>query len=503
VDESEHLICRAALAEPAIAQAAWREWRSANDPAQASDLLTWAGGYIHRNLTRVGVDDPYLAGIARHNWLTNTIKLAHATPLLTQIAARWPIVPLKSFGLGEDTESRRLRPLADIDFYAERADSQKIIAELVTRGFRPLLGADAEELNDRILTQRGSWNFVSENADIDVHWKIMDHLDLAANRELVARWSHRAPTAYGQVRLLQPEATLSLLATHHVLQESGRLSGIFDVFETAKRVDPLRAREFAESADTVEILQSVLAEAVALGATENAAVSKLRETLHTRSGESAFPTPASAARITSRSEATLSVEELQLARVARPWLYRWWLSRRANLALERRLLRLFGPFGNRRIALESAGSGGSGGFCHVLPATERNLGPGWQHLFPGDTWRWAGSPDARVTVVGVGGGRIRLTVTLKADDWRVHTPGNLGVFVNGVLVGQATRHESVIEADVTEARIRDFLEISLRLISGNLEPNTGIASPRNKLLAPVLSLALSIDAKKGENPHHA
>ena len=489
MDESERLICLAALAEPATAQAAWRDWRASNDPAEASALLTWAGGYIQRNLMRVGLDDPYLAGIARHNWLTNNVKLARATPLLTEIAARWQIVPLKSFGLGEDTESRRLRPLADIDFYVERSDARQIIAELLTRNFRPLLGADQEELNDRILTQRGSWNFVTEDVDIDVHWKIMDHLDLATNRALVAQWSQPTKTAYGPVRQLLPEATLSLLATHHVLQESGRLSGIFDVFEIAQRVDPEQARRFAEETDTREILRTVLAEAAALGATENTAVARMRETLETSSRASmakaaiASASPVSPV-VTHVTSVPYPTDELQTARLSRPWLYRWWFARRNNPALERRLLRLFGPFGKPRITLAHSGP------TEIPPATESNLGPGWHHLFPGDAWRWAGNPDSRLTFVGVGPGRIRLTIALKADDWRVHTPGALGVFANGMLVGQVDRDQSIIVADVTDAVIRGFLDISLRLISGDPKPNRGIASPRNQLLAPVLSILL-------------
>jgi hypothetical protein len=177
-------------------------------------------------------------------------------------------------------------------------------------------------------------------------------------------------------------------------------------------------------------------------------------------------------------------DELQTARLSRPWLYRWWFARRNNPALERRLLRVFGPFAKHRITLAHSGP------TEILPATESNLGPGWHHLFPGDAWRWAGNPDSRLTFVGVVPGRIRLTIALKADDWRVHTPGALGVYANGMLVGQVDRDQSIIVADVTDAVIRGFLDISLRLISGDPTPNKGIASPRNQLLAPVLSIRL-------------
>ncbi len=487
MDESERLICLAALAEPVTAQAAWNEWRAHNNPADASALLTWAGGYIHRNLMRVGRGDPYLAGIARHNWLTNNLKLARATPLLTEIAARWEIVPLKSFGLGEDKESRRLRPLADIDFYVKQTDALEISAELVRRRFTPLLDADADEFRDRIVTQRGSWNFVSQNADIDVHWKIMDHLDLATNRRLLAQWSQPAQTAYGHVRLLQPEATLALLATHHVLQESGRLSGIFDVFETAKRVDPTLTRRFAEETGTIDVLRSVVNEAIALGAVENTAVERLRETLESSSHAAparmaVSPVPAPA---TAKTPTAFPADELQEARLSRPRLYRWWFSRRADELLERRLLRIFGPFGNRRIALDPSGT------TTLIPATARDIGPGWHHLFPGDTWRWAGNPDSRLTFVGVKGGGVRLTINLKAADWRVHTPGDLGIYANGMLVGHANRDQSSIECDATDAVIRGFLEVSLRLISVDRTPIKGILSHRNQLLAPVISVVLS------------
>jgi Uncharacterised nucleotidyltransferase len=474
VDESERLICRAALAEPHHAARAWQEWRAAYDPVTATALLTWAGGYINRNLRRAGLDDPYLSGIARHNWLTNNIKLARATPLLTKIASRWRIVPLKSFGLGGDTESRRLRPLADIDFHVEFSEAEQLIGELMRQDFVPLLNADWPEITNRIMTQRGSWNFTHDGIDLDVHWKLFDHLDLATNRRLVRKWSVPETTAYGSVRILRPEATLCLLAVHQVMQESKGFSGLFDVHEMATRADPRDAAGFARETETMETLRIVLNQARELGSAQNRSVRNLLEIVEGKAPDRKVP----------RRQPVAG--SIQTALASRPSLYRSWSSMKGRSRVERFLLKVGGPFSKKRIEL-----GNSGRFVVDL-STEPNLGPGWHHLFPADRWRWAGNPDSRLAIQMPPGSNVAISVRLVPDAWRNHSSGTLGIFANGILMARAAREDHEVSFNATSAVIREFLEISLRPITANAAPHTGIHAPRNQLLAPISQIQIDI-----------
>ena len=85
MDASERLIAKAALARPNVAAEAWRTWRATYEIATATGLLTWAGGYIYRNLHETGVEDPYLAGIHRHNFIANNRKLIAAIPIIKEL----------------------------------------------------------------------------------------------------------------------------------------------------------------------------------------------------------------------------------------------------------------------------------------------------------------------------------------------------------------------------------------------------------------------------------
>jgi len=480
VDESERLICRAALAEPHEAVRAWRQWRAAYDPVGATALLTWAGGYINRNLRRAGLDDPYLAGIARHNWLTNNIKLARALPLLTKIALHWRIVPLKSFGLGSDTESRRLRPLADIDFYVDFDGAEQLMGELLRQDFVPLLNADRTEMTHRIMTQRGSWNFRKDVIDLDVHWKIFDHLDLAANRRLVGEWSVQETAAYGAVRRLRPEATLCLLAAHQVTQVSRGFSGLFDLYEMAATGDPRDAARIARATETAGPLKIALHQARELGAAENRNVRGLLEMLE----GSVLQRAAAWGRRALRRQP--GPAKIQTALASRPVLYRIWSSMTGRSAVERTLLALCGPFSKKCVELRNAGH------FVVDPRTEPNLGPGWHHLYPVDRWRWAGSPDSRLAIQVPPEANVAISVRLDPRVWRDHSTATLGIFANGILMARAGRDDHEASFDATRAVIRGFLELSLRVIGRRAARHTGILALHNQLLAPISQIRIDI-----------
>jgi hypothetical protein len=494
MDESERLICQAALAEPRRALEAWQAWRTAHDPATASDMLGWAGGYITRNLRSLGTIDPYLDGIARHHWLSNSRKLVHATPFLGGLASRFALTMLKSFGLGSDPDAWRVRPVADIDFAIPRTQAESVVQELLTAGFRPHLDADWIELAARIMNQRGSWNMVRGGVDLDVHWRVFDHLDDRTNDRLLRQWSLPASTAYGAVRMLRPEATLCLMAIHNALQSGRGASGLFDIFGVVSRVDAAAAARLACETDSAEAVGTALHAIRDLGAATHPGVTGVLTALETARSTRRLRRP------TPRDRLAGDVARAARHFTRRPLILAACDGGRHRPRLERVAIRLAGPLSNQSIVCP-----GSGRF-EINPVHERRLGPGWHHRFPHDTWRWATMPAARLALMLPPNARATITVGLAGEAWRNHAFCQLGLFANGTLLATAGRDDTELVGMVTPSAAHGAIELSLRCIRRLAAPQRGILAPRNALLAPVESIVIDVKTRSHgcqpvANPH--
>jgi hypothetical protein len=262
VDESERLIALAAMAGPERSLAAWQQWRTANDVAQASALLGWAAGYIHRNLEAAGVHDRYLGGIARHNWISNNRRVIAALPTIHALAALGPLTPLKSFGMSQTHFSRGLRPIADFDFFLPHRSLAAARDLLAERGFHPQLALSTAEFDDRVLPQRGSWNFLGSigGADLDLHWRLLEHLPTSLSERLIRANSTLVDTEFGRVRHLDPELMIVCLAVHHLVQGGGTWNGMFDVHHLIAHVDPARVVALSYRVGVSQELSGVIRE---------------------------------------------------------------------------------------------------------------------------------------------------------------------------------------------------------------------------------------------------
>ena len=478
MDESERLIVVAALAPPERAAAAWRRWKASVPIAEATGMLTWAGGYMHRNLAAGGISEPYLAGIYRHNLLLNMSRLRAALPILTALTARWPITPLKSFGMGEDTHARGLRPLADIDVWLPYDQVHQAASLLGEGGFTPLLDVDAREFEHRILPQRGSWNHVHPSGvDIDLHWRLLDHLDAATGGELVAEHGALADSEFGTIRRLDGELMLCCLVAH--FRSEGLLfsHGLFDVAHLMQRVDPSRVGALATRlAVARELLDTAATLRQLVGDGAPPAFAELERVLAPRAATQPVPAqvapPQRGERIPPRYE--------EPAYLAHPRLYRFWTSRGRPAWLERMVQR-WGGFTRTRRAVPRAAEK-----PRRFPTEVGVLGPGWHYLYPGDDYRWANLPDARVAFRGIPRSVSRVRIELSTA-WAGTGASTIEVRANGRHIGVLERSLAVGEFALPWAR---RIELSLRPDGDRRWIGAGIAEQTYRLLAPVRRIEL-------------
>ncbi len=478
MDDTERLIVVAALAPPERAAAAWRQWKASVPIAEATGMLTWAGGYMHRNLAAAGISEPYLAGIYRHNLLLNVSRLRAALPILTALTARWPITPLKSFGMGEDAHARGLRPLADIDLWLPFGHIHQAADLLGEDGFAPLLDVDNREFEHRILPQRGSWNYLHPSGvDIDLHWRLLDHLDAATGEDLVAGHGTLADSEFGTIRRLDDELMLCCLVAH--FRSEGMLfnHGLFDVAHLMQRVDPTRLGALAARLEVArELLDTAATLRQLVGDAAPPAFAELEQALAPHAATQPLPAevaaPESGERIPARYE--------ERAYLAHPRLYRQWTERGRPERLERIVCRWGGftrtPRGRQRATQKP----------RLYPTEIGILGPGWHYLYPGDGYRWANLPDARVLFRSVPRSVNRVRIELSTA-WPITGASTIEVRANGRHIGVMERTTAVGEFPIPRAR---RVELSLRPLGDRRWIGTGIAEQTHRLLAPVRSIEL-------------
>ncbi len=469
MDEQDRLLARAAMATPDVAAAAWAEWRATVPQADATGLLVWAGGYIQRNLARAGLDDDYLAGIARHNFIANNRRLVAALPTLRRLTARWEVTPLKSFAMSAESRSRSLRPLADFDFLVPSRDVYEVDGFLRSEGLRPLLGVDDREFRIRIVPRRGSWNYLDGLADIDLHWRYLEHLDTATSDRVVAAETTAASGEYGPVRALSPELLLVGVAVHHALQAGGRMQGLFDVHDLARRADAdgvaRLARRLDVRHDVAEVLETIRE---GLGDAPDADVDRIAAAVRGgRPRQRVWRRPRLGERVAPRHRD----DALQ----RHPLLHRIWVALGMRPGLERVVIRRLGGF--VRDPQESD-----------VPAGGASLGAGWHYRFPEQAHRWTNIVDARAVFTDAAAA-TRLRVELDPQDWPLAPYPSVAVVVDGVAVGGLELGRSSGEFALPPHG--DRVEVSLRLTSRLRYRNPGTGTQRLGMLAPVRELSLS------------
>jgi hypothetical protein len=490
----------AALGPPERAAAAWAQWRQTTAQADAPAILSWAGGYIHRNLERAGTPDRWLAGVHRHNWLANNRRIVQMAPLLRALNATFSIVPLKSLAQSVDGESRGLRPVADVDVFVRLRHLEAAGRFLEAEGFRALLEAGSEEVATRIGRRGGSWNFVDgAGGDVDLHWRLFEHLSVEENQAVVWDDVSVRDSFFGPCPQLSAELLCLHVAVHYWADPAqDRYHGLFDFASLAGRADARAVWSLADRLQVSGLLEEVNGHLGAVLARPPlgdppAVLRRPRPRL-----EGVDPRTVAAERI-ARGE-TPGVrpnpdlpERAEPERLRHPLLYRWWAAAGRRSRIERALIGLLGPMSKvdrphpTRLVFSAR------------HATHRHLGPGWNVQYELDGFRWTDGPDARV-VLGrpQGPGPWRLELDLDPWSWSQSATRYVDVFADGRFLGRIepgpeSRH--VFSLRRHGGPRRRAIEVSLRprypLPFADMGPGVDFF----RLSLPVVSVAVVADGE--------
>lgn len=447
MDDSEKLIIQAALGQPDSAQKAWTKWKAEYPLREASPVLSWAAGYIYNNLKASGVTDPYLMGIQRHNLISNNLRLAEALPILTVLNKSYGIIPLKSFSLSTQEFSWGNRPVADFDFYSDSRNNKKIWDFLYSEGYKTLLDISEKEFNSRVLSFRGSWNFKNtDSIDLDLHWRIFDHLSLVENRNLVSQETINRKTQIGFEKFLTPELDLVVIANHQFLQGEGRFNGLFDIFHQAKGIDLNKVLKLVRQTDTQISMQSSITILDEIMGKENHAnlvtIGKLLQ------AKRKIKTKKSVTYVSRYFQKTnLRVIKLEHRH---PHIYKIWSFLGRHAFFEKFLLNHFGAF-SKYVEMPNSG------FNFAL---QKEFGVGWHYQYPIDDWRWGHTPDSRIAWHIKPNKIYRVSFVFNASAWSVSPVESVNVFFNGIFI-QAWKKNTSNFSGTFRTKL-DFLEVSFR-----------------------------------------
>ena len=431
----DKLLLTAALAPPLKANAAWEAWSSEVEPADAPHVLSWAGGYIYRNLQSIGVENQYLRGIFRHNFLANNFRISQVKETISALADKWEITPIKSYGMSIRDNSLGLRPIADFDFYIKSKNSTQVFQFLEENGFKPNLGIGLSEFKNRHYKRRGSWNFVNdEGFDLELHWRLFDHLDSHENETLLFNNSEIVKTKHGQFRLLTPELTSVLLVNHHLLNTSSHYSGLFDISRVTTQSNLDTSGSLAAIVGIWNEMQEILEEIDHYAETINAKEFSLNQN-HLKDSH--------------KSSLISKTTDYELTRLG--FLYRLWIK------------------ADRPRWLEKIATKFLGGFVRINPAKQDRfqdfmLGSGWHYQYPGNDHRWLNIGDSRFTYIHSTKGFYKLSLKYETYLFSlISHVESLNVYANGELIGTIDKTNTLPEFKYKVGR-RKKVEFSFRSI---------------------------------------
>jgi hypothetical protein len=477
------LLIQSALGEPSTAISAWTEWRKTFEGPESSSALYWAGGYIYKNLLASGVSDDLVKGLYRHNWTKNSRTRARTLPVMAKLAKDFDGTLIKSFGFTHSGYSHGFRPIADVDVYVNEANLADAAQLLIEHGYSPLLGVSVSTLTNKIALQRGSWNFkLGDGTDIDLHWKLFDHLSAKANDDLIAKHSSYIEMEFGNCRVLSTELSVAYQMHTFALQGEKRFNGLFDTYAIAGSADTRITMDLIESIGLIDAAYSVTDELISsLGIPAEHPIQLLhKEVIQV-----------------SRVDSGTDVQRERLARVDKsvlrfPRLYSWWYLHGQP--------RWFEVLHQALLGCMNRASAGfySGSFPIVHTFSDANQMPiGFHCQYPATQYRWTHRGDARVrfnlnTKINWHPFRekqIEVEVTLDDVNWKISPTQKVVVYANGKRVGSFTKSKTVL-AFKRRTR-RSSFEMSFRTTDAPSPLESSMHSNWHQMLMPIHSVKLN------------
>lgn len=407
---SEEVILRAAIKSDFKSANAWLDYKNSTPKNQLPNMLNWCGGYIYKNLLRLGINDEYLKGIYKHNWTSNTFRLQRLNRVLNELSRITLITPIKSFGLNNKNFNLGLRSIGDFDFYFDIRKYPKIHEKLISEGFKLFMEVSEAELVDKIFPTRGSWSYKRGNVDdLDLHWKVFDEFDLHFNRRVLSTNSVAHSSNWGEHLQLTNEMSVLIISHHHYLQGGHNYSGLCDLKHMLDQSVFGEVKALAHQLDMKDILYSQI-DLINSLLNDNSLKIQAPEIKHRRGGIRQI------------------IPFVQKNTLKNSLLYKMWLGLGARSKLEKISYKLFGTFSNPLSYMKDS-------LRSVSLSSEITLGMGWHYRYPGDEFQWTTYPDTRILVLSESDGQISLKIDLEPQAWSVSIPNSVQCFCNGNFMG--------------------------------------------------------------------
>ena len=435
MDEVERLILGAALAPSQKTFNKWFEYKNATPQEAMPNMLNWCGGYIYKNLLESGLQDEYLKGIYKHNWVTNNYRLQRLIPVLGKIAKEISITPIKSFGLNEKYFNLGLRSISDFDFFFEFKNFSVIRNILKSEKYELINGISEDELRDKIFTSRGSWSYINGPIDnLDVHWKIFDELTLDENKEIVRNNSKIKTANWGTYREMSNELSIVVVSHHHFLQGGLNYSGLCDLKHLLKFCDTEILKKLLVDIDMEDIFDNQIQIIQGIDSKSGIKIQVHKGVKHRR--------------ISTKYRHFIQRKTLRNA-----LLYKIWLSLGAKSKIERIFIKFVKSFSKPNSYMKTAISWID--YTHSI-----TLGSGWHYRYPGDLYQWSTYPDSRILFDSETKRIQTLILELDSHAWSVSIPQRIDCFLNGKFIGTFGKEISVLTIDI-EAK-KGINELSFR-----------------------------------------
>ena len=486
MDREKRLLIRAALAQPSAAVPAWTEWRADFAGPNASSSLSWAGGYVYKNLLAAGVEDAFAKGIYRHNWLSNTSKHSMLIPALREISKITPILPLKTFGFSHAKHSLGLRPIADFDIFVNQSSVEAVATRLVELEFLPIMELSLENLLEKVRPQRGSWNFKDgAGNDLDLHWKAFDHVSEQQNERLLRENSSLLNTEFGPANYMNSAMSLAAQIYVHALQGEDRYNGLFDIFNNTH----------ADNIDSAAKLIRELNFCVEAGQV----VDELVDALDTSYGDPLAELSRALGSSPKARIPTFGIQNQRLNQIHKsslrfPKLYRAWVRAGASPMLERLHSLILGPITNSALSIDVEGN-----FELQLDRLPNLIPVGFHYQYPGDQFRWAHKGDARVRFGFIGAAtsatknkkrKVSVTIDFDTPYWGHTSAQEIQIYCHGRKVGSLNKTSNRLNFAVP---VKTYgFELSFR---SSQRPNPleyGIGYNINQMLCAIKSISVSV-----------